>query len=153
MVVYIDNFNKSTNAAIFQESNVLQPIEDMFGVRGTEVNETTYPGFRRKLFLYLLQLPDGTDRRFTFFDHIRSPESWITDPRSLDAHGVFVPQPTQLHAPIAPVLHIDQNASQALRAVLVQEHSAQVKDFVEKKQQYKEHVTLIRMVKTLLCNE
>jgi hypothetical protein len=28
--------------ASFQESNVLQLIEDMFGVRGIEVNETTY---------------------------------------------------------------------------------------------------------------
>jgi hypothetical protein len=64
-----------------------------------------------------------------------------------------VPPQTQVDAPIYPVLNIDLNASQALRAVTISEHSAAKTDFIEKTKQYKEHISLLRAVKSLLCND
>jgi hypothetical protein len=132
------------------ESKLLQPLAGKYGTGGIRITETTFPEFRRKFFL---QVDDGADRNRTLLDHVMSEADWLASPKSHDDQGAFIEKPGPLPAPIAPVYVINQGASQALRAINVSEHDALHKDFLVKKAQHKEHVSLLRMVKTILCSD
>jgi hypothetical protein len=82
-----------------------------------------------------------------------SEADWLTNPKSRDDQGLFVEQPGPLPEPIAPAYVVDQGASQALRALNIAEHDAPHKDLLIRVAQHTTHVSLVRIIKTLLCND
>jgi hypothetical protein len=136
-----------------QAPKLLQHIEDKFGIGGIALSEITFGSFQRALYLTTMQIEDGTNRGFTLHDHLMPPEAWLLSPKSRDDQNNLVEQPRQLDAPIAPALIIDPDASQALRALVIQEHSAALKEFLRLQVQHKEHTSLIRMIKVFLCSD
>ena len=63
---------------------------DKYGIGGIHLTETTYPEFRRQLFLLLMQIDDGARRNRTLHDHIMSEADWLTNSKSRDDQGLFV---------------------------------------------------------------
>jgi hypothetical protein len=133
--------------------NYLRDIEEQFGVGKTEITNVTMPAFRRQFFLALMLQDDMTNRDFTIFDHVRSNESWLLDPRSLDAAGNAVPEPTVTPAPVPPVWAVDATATQSLQALQQSQFAIAKQEFLEKKQQHKDMVALVRQAKALICSD
>jgi hypothetical protein len=72
----------------------LRDIEEQFGIGKTEITNATMPSFRRQFFLALMLQDDMSNRDLSIYDHVCSRESWLLDPRSLDANGNAVPEPS-----------------------------------------------------------
>jgi hypothetical protein len=96
---------------------------------------------------------DMSNRDFTIYDHVRSSESWLLDPRSLDANGNAVPEPSITPAPVPPVWAVDATATQALQALQQSQFAIAKQEFLEKKQQHKDMVALVRQAKALICSD